>query len=136
MTTTGHSAPAAFTSHDFAARMSRVVSSAMEKGLAGVIVTPGPDLIWLLGYRPTAITERLTMLVLSPHTEPTLLVPVLERGDAEAAEGAGSVSLVAWEDGTDPYEVAGAFPRPDGEFGILVWCSSASRNAGWASRSR
>jgi hypothetical protein len=35
MTTTGHSAPAAFTSHDFAARMSRVVSSAMEKGLAG-----------------------------------------------------------------------------------------------------
>ena len=39
--------------------------SAVEKGLAGVIVTPGPDVIWLLGYRPTAITERLTMLVLA-----------------------------------------------------------------------
>ena len=117
MTTTSPSVPAAFTHDDFAARMSRVVNSAVEKGLAGVIVTPGPDLLWLLGYRPTAITERLTMLVLSPNNEPTLLVPVLER--PEAAEGVGSsVSLVAWKDGTDPYEVASALLRPDGEFGI------------------
>lgn len=63
------------------------------------------------------------MLVLSPDDEPTLLLPVLERPDAEAAEGAGSVSLVDWEDGTDPYEVAGPLLRPDGEFGISdsVW---------------
>ena len=94
------------------------MSSAAEKGLAGVIVTPGPDLVWLTGYRPTAITERLTMLVLSSDREPTLLVPILERPDAEAAEGAGSVSLVDWEDGTDPYEVAEPLLRPDGEFGI------------------
>ena len=98
--------------------MSRVASSAAEKGLAGVIVTPGPDLVWLIGYRPTAITERLTMLVLSPDKEPTLVVPILERPDAEAAEGAGSVTLVDWEDGTDPYEVAAPILRPDGEFGI------------------
>ena len=110
--------PPAFTNDDFAARMSRVVSAAVDKGLGGVIVTPGPDLTWLTGYRPTAITERLTMLVLLPETEPTLLVPVLERPDAEAAEGAGSVSLVDWEDGTDPYEVATPLLRADGEFGI------------------
>jgi len=110
--------PPAFTNDDFAARMSRVVSAAVDKGLGGVIVTPGPDLTWLTGYRPTAITERLTMLVLLPDTEPTLLVPVLERPDAEAAEGADNVSLVDWEDGTDPYEVAILLLRPDGEFGI------------------
>ena len=40
----------------------------VEKGLAGVIVTPGPDLVWLTGYQPTAITERLTMLVLFPDS--------------------------------------------------------------------
>src|SRR5215204_916840 len=101
MTMTSPSVPAAFTSDDCAARMSRVVSSAAEEGLAGVIVTPGPDLIWLLGYRPTAITERLTMLVLSADREPSLLVPVLERPDAEAAEGVGCVSLIDWADGTD-----------------------------------
>jgi Xaa-Pro aminopeptidase len=118
MTVTDSAAPPAFTNDDFAARMRRVVSAAVEKELAGVIVTPGPDLVWLTGYQPTAITERLSMLVLSSDTEPTLLVPILERPDAEAAEGAGSVSLVDWEDGTDPYEVAGPLLRPDGEFGI------------------
>src|SRR4249920_1709543 len=110
--------PPPFTNEDFAARMRRVVSSAVDKGFAGVIVTPGPDLVWLTGYQPTAITERLTMLVLSPDNEPTLLVPILERPDAEAAEGVGSVSLIDWPDGTDPYEVASPLLRPDGEFGI------------------
>jgi Xaa-Pro aminopeptidase len=118
MTTIDPPVPPPFTGKDFAARMRRVVESAVEKGLAGVIVTPGPDLVWLTGYQPTAITERLTMLVLSPDDEPTLLLPVLERPDAEAAEGAGSVSLVDWEDGTDAYEVTGPLLRPDGEFGI------------------
>jgi Xaa-Pro aminopeptidase len=118
MTTTNPPEPPAFTDKDFAARMSRVVSAAVAKGLAGVIVTPGPDLVWLTGYRPTAITERLTLLVLTPDNQPTLLVPVLERPDAEAAEGAGSVSLVDWKDGTDPYDVAGPLLRPKGEFGI------------------
>jgi Xaa-Pro aminopeptidase len=118
MTVTSSPMPPAFTNDDFAARMRRVVSAAAENDLAGVIVTPGPDLVWLIGYRPTAITERLTMLVLSPDNDPTLLVPILERPDAEAAEGAGSVSLVDWEDGTDPYEVAGPLLRPDGAFGI------------------
>lgn len=118
MTTTNPPGPPRFTNEDFAARMRRVVSSAAEKGLAGVIVTPGPDLVWLTGYQPTAITERLTMLVLSTDNEPTLLVPILERPDVEAAEGAGSVSLVDWSDGTDPYEIASPLLRSDAEFGI------------------
>ena len=50
-----------------------MVKSGVERGLAGVIVTPGPDLVWLTGYHPTAITERLTLLVLSPDNQPTLL---------------------------------------------------------------
>jgi Xaa-Pro aminopeptidase len=118
MTTANPPEPPPFTNEDFGARMRRVVSSAVDKGLAGVIVTPGPDLVWLTGYQPTAITERLTMLVLSSDNEPTLLVPILERADAEAVDGAGSVSLVDWADGTDPYEAASPLLRPDGEFGI------------------
>ena len=74
----------------------------------------GPDLVWLTGYRPTAITERLTLLVLRPDREPTLLVPVLERPDAEAAVGAPGLSIVDWADGADPYAVAAALLRPDG----------------------
>ena len=118
MTTANPPEPPPFTNEDFAARMRRVVSSAVDKGLAGVIVTPGPDLVWLTGYQPSAITERLTMLVLSSDNEPTLLVPILERADAEAADGARSVFLIDWADGTDPYGVASPLMRSDGEFGI------------------
>jgi Creatinase/Prolidase N-terminal domain len=87
-----------FTTDDYLARARRVVEVASEKGLAGVLVTPGPDLVWLTGSRPTAITERLTVLVLSPDQEPTLLVPTLERPVAAAAEGARG----GWRSATGP----------------------------------
>ena len=53
-------APREFTADDYASRMARVVDQALEAGLDGVVVAPGPDLVWLTGYQPTAITERLT----------------------------------------------------------------------------
>ena len=86
--------PAPFTSEDYAARMARAADTARAAGLAGVLVAPGPDLVWLTGYRPTAITERLTLLVLTPDREPTLVVPALERPDAEAAAGAPALSIL------------------------------------------
>ena len=66
MTTSERTPPAPFTSEDYAARMRRVVADAADAGLDGLLVTPGPDLVWLTGYQPTAITERLTVLVLRP----------------------------------------------------------------------
>ena len=82
MTSIAQPSPVPFTPEDYGARMARVTEEARQAGLDGIIVTPGPDLVWLTGYRPTAITERLTMLVLSPQQGPTLLVPALERPDA------------------------------------------------------
>ncbi|MFD6064868.1 M24 family metallopeptidase [Rhodococcus wratislaviensis] len=110
--------PTPFTGDDYAARMVRVVHDAVAVGLDGVLVTPGPDLVWLAGYRPTAITERLTILVLCPDRQPAMVVPALERPDAESAEGTAAVSLVEWADGTDPYQVAGALLDPAGRYGI------------------
>lgn len=107
-----------FTRDDYAARMARVVADGRAAGLDGVLVTPGPDLVWLTGYRPTALTERLTMLFLTDEREPTLLVPTLERPDAERAQGTAATALVDWADGADPYAAAGALLRPDGRFGI------------------
>ncbi len=62
--------PAPFTAHDFAARIARPASSAERAGLAGVLVAPGPDLLYLTGYAPVAITERITMLVVAPRANP------------------------------------------------------------------
>lgn len=98
--------PTPFAADDYADRMARAAAAASSAGLDGIVVTPGPDLVWLTGYDPTAVTERLTMLVLTPGTGPTLLVPTLERGDAAAADGASALALRTWTDGTDPYEAA------------------------------
>ncbi|MDX3574091.1 aminopeptidase P family protein [Streptomyces sp. ID05-47C] len=115
--TTGRPAWAA-TPDDYAERMARAAREAVAAGLSGVLVTPGPDLFWLCGYRPTAITERLTLLVLTPETEPHLLVPALERPDAEAAPGAGAVRVTDWSDGQDPYAAAAGLLRPHGRYGV------------------
>ena len=107
--TTG-AAPVPFTVEDYTHRMSRVVDEVLEVGLDGVVVSPGPDLKWLTGYQPTAITERLTMLVLAPGVRPTLLVPLLERPDAEAAAGAAGGALVTG--GAEAADGAGAAYEP------------------------
>ncbi|MGV9449927.1 aminopeptidase P family protein [Streptomyces sp. NPDC003635] len=111
-------APGAFTEQDHAERMERATRDAIAAGLAGLLVTPGPDLTWLCGYRPTAITERLTLLVLTPESEPRMLVPALERPDAEAAPGAGALRLSDWRDGQDPYAAAAGLLRPHGRYGV------------------
>ncbi|MFC7496379.1 MULTISPECIES: aminopeptidase P family protein [unclassified Nocardioides] len=107
-----------FTRDDYAHRMERVVADARAAGLDGVLVTPGPDLVWLTGYQPTAITERLTMLFLTGDRAPTLLVPVLERPDAEGAEGAAATTITDWTDGADPYAAASVLLRPGGRYGV------------------
>jgi Xaa-Pro aminopeptidase len=110
--------PAPFTEQDYAARMHRAAREAAVVGLSGLLVTPGPDMVWMCGYRPPAVTERLTLLVLSADSEPYLLVPTLERGDAEAAPGAGAVRITEWQDGQDPYAAAAGLLRAHGRYGV------------------
>jgi Xaa-Pro aminopeptidase len=110
--------PAPFTTSDYTARMTRVVEDALRAELDGIVVGPGPDLVWLTGYHPTAITERLTALILLPGQPPTLVVPALERPDAEGALGAPSLRIVDWADGSDPYLLAATHLPPEGRLGI------------------
>ncbi|MFI9773319.1 M24 family metallopeptidase [Streptomyces sp. NPDC051956] len=110
--------PAPFTADDYKARMERAARSAADAGLAGVLVAPGPDMVWLTGYSPTADTERLTMLVLAPGQDPVLVVPTLEAPDAAKAVGADALTLRDWTDGKDPYEVTAPLLDASGRFGI------------------
>lgn len=110
--------PTPFTRADYAARMARAAADARAAGLDGVLVTPGPDLVWLTGYRPTAITERLTLLLLTVDREPVLLVPTLERPDAERAEGVAATTVLDWTDGADPFAVAGGLLRRGARYGV------------------
>ncbi|MFD5536942.1 aminopeptidase P family protein [Streptomyces sp. NPDC127079] len=112
------SKPAPFTADDYRARMTRAAHTAADAGLAGLLIAPGPDMVWLTGYTPTAVTERLTLLVLTPGREPVLVVPTLEAPDAEKAEGAPALTLRDWADGKDPYAVTADLLGTTGRFGI------------------
>ncbi|MFF1376247.1 M24 family metallopeptidase [Streptomyces sp. NPDC058308] len=111
-------APAPFTADDYKARMERAAATAAEAGLAGVLVAPGPDLVWLTGYRPTAVTERLTVLVLAAGQDPVLVVPTLEAPDAAHAAGAPALTLRDWTDGKDPYAVTAPLLDGSGRFAV------------------
>ncbi|WP_221321191.1 aminopeptidase P family protein [Actinoplanes sp. L3-i22] len=94
--------------------MERAVAQAAGAGLTGLLVTPGPDLTYFTGYRPTAITERITMLVLDADHDPHLILPVLERGDAAGVP----VAITDWADGSDPYPAAARLLDPAGRYAI------------------
>jgi Xaa-Pro aminopeptidase len=96
--------PARFTAEDFGRRMDRAAEQAGAAGLTGLLVAPGPDLVYLAGYAPVAITERLTLLALQKGRQPAMILPSLERPDAESAPSGGAIALIDWVDGTDPFE--------------------------------
>ena len=112
------STPAPFTADDYRARMGRAARAAEDAGLAGLLVAPGPDLVWLTGYAPTAVTERLTLLVLAAGQDPVLVVPALEAPDAAHAAGAPALTLRDWTDGKDPYAATAALLDGSGRFGV------------------
>jgi D-alanyl-D-alanine dipeptidase len=109
---------APFTVEDFARRMERAAKQAADAGLTGVLVTPGPDLLYFTGYAPVAITERITMLVLKASSRAAMIVPNLERPDAEDASGTTALSLSDWEDGSDPYAAAAELLETSGRYAI------------------
>ncbi|QLJ04253.1 aminopeptidase P family protein [Streptomyces sp. NEAU-sy36] len=107
-----------FSAADHRARMERATRAAADAGLAGLLVAPGPDLVWLTGYTPTAITERLTLLVLAPGQDPVLVVPTLEAPDAEHSAAGEVLTLRDWTDGKDPYAVTADLLDGRGRYGI------------------
>ncbi|MFJ4713961.1 aminopeptidase P family protein [Streptomyces sp. NPDC088785] len=110
--------PAPFTAADYQARMDRAAQSAADAGLAGLLVAPGPDMVWLTGYHVPADTERLTLLVLAAGQRPTLVVPTLEAPDAAKAAGADAMTLRDWTDGKNPYAVTAPLLDGSGRFGV------------------
>src|SRR4051794_29775432 len=102
------------TTTEFARRMEHAAAQVAEAGLSALLVTPGADLAYLTGHSPM-ITERLTLLVLPAAGSPAMVVPRLERGDAETASG---VAITDWRDGQDPYAAAAALLEADGRYAI------------------
>ncbi|MET4136843.1 aminopeptidase P family N-terminal domain-containing protein [Pseudarthrobacter sp. PvP090] len=72
-------------------------------------------LLYLTGYAPVAITERITMLVITVDAEPAMIVPRLERPAAEAAAGASILRITDW---TDPYTESATLMAGTGRYAV------------------
>ena len=105
-----HGQQARFGTDVYAGRMRAAAAAAADAGLAGLVITPGYDLRYLIGSRAQTF-ERLTALVLPASGEPTVVVPCMELAALrESAVTELGVTVRDWVDGEDPYRlVADAF---------------------------
>jgi Xaa-Pro aminopeptidase len=93
-----------------AERLGLVREAVGAAGLDAVLLTPGPDLRYAIGYDARQL-ERLTCLAVPARGEPALFVPRLELAAAQASPaGTGSLGLemIPWEETADPFALVAA----------------------------
>jgi Xaa-Pro aminopeptidase len=89
-------------------RVAAATAATAKAGLAGLVITPGYDLRYLIGSRAQTF-ERLTALVLPVAGEPTIVVPRLELASLKQSAVADlGVRVRDWVDGDDPYALVAA----------------------------
>lgn len=99
----------------YARRLAAAAAGAADAGLAGLVITPGYDLRYLIGSDAQTF-ERLTALVIPAAGLPAVVVPRLELASLrESAVAELGLSVRDWVDGDDPYQlVASALGGPGG----------------------
>jgi Xaa-Pro aminopeptidase len=86
-------------------RIAAARAATAKAGLAGLVITPGYDLRYLLGSRAQTF-ERLTALVLPVSGEPAVVVPRLELASLRQSAVADlGLTVRDWVDGDDPYQL-------------------------------
>jgi Xaa-Pro aminopeptidase len=101
-------------SGDFGGRVAGVAAQARSAGIDAVLVTPGPDLRYLIGYDAIPL-ERLTCLIVPAEGTPILVVPRLEQLAAEASPAATlDIDIRTWTETDDPYALVATTIPGDG----------------------
>jgi Xaa-Pro aminopeptidase len=89
-------------------RLAAATAATAKAGLAGLVITPGYDLRYLLGSRAQTF-ERLTALVLPVAGDPTVVLPRLELASLkQSAVTDLGLTVRDWVDGDDPYQLVAA----------------------------
>jgi D-alanyl-D-alanine dipeptidase len=89
-------------------RLGAAAGLAARAGLAGLVITPGYDLRYLIGSRAQTF-ERLTALVVPAVGDPAVVLPRMELATLkESAAVELGVDVRDWVDGDDPYRLVSA----------------------------
>lgn len=103
---------ARFASEIYASRLTRAADYASHAGLAALLITPGPDLQYLVGSRASSFERLICLVVPADGTTPTVVVPRLELAALKDSAVADlGLTISDWVDGVSPYDiVASALP--------------------------
>ena len=107
-------------------RLEAARDAARSAGVDALLVTPGPDLFYLTGYRAIAL-ERLTCLVVPADGDPVLVAPRLEVPAAQASPLGGlGVPIRGWAETDDPYALVGTLVPDAGTVAVADSMTAAA----------
>ncbi|AYJ49741.1 M24 family metallopeptidase [Rhodococcus sp. P1Y] len=103
---------ARFSSQIYASRLAKAAEYAGEAGVAALLITPGPDLQYLVGSKASSFERLICLVVPADGTTPSVVVPRLELAAlADSAVDELGLTVADWVDGVSPYDiVAKALP--------------------------
>lgn len=110
-------------------RVARAARLAADAGWDALLITPGPDLRYLVGYDAVPL-ERLTCLVVPASGDPVLVAPLLERPAAAASPvGAAGIDIRTWGETDDPYRLVADLVPDTRQVGVddHMWAVKALR---------
>ncbi|MFJ4654886.1 M24 family metallopeptidase [Nocardia sp. NPDC088792] len=95
-----------FPAQVYGTRLERAAELARNAHLDALLITPGPDLRFLLGSGAQSF-ERLTCLVIPASGEtPSVVIPKMELAQLkDSATGELGLQVLDWVDGVDPYRI-------------------------------
>ena len=91
-------------------RLRDAARAAADAGIDALLITPGADLRYLVGYDAKPL-ERLTCLLVPARGEPVLVVPRREHAAAEASGAGTVVKIVTHEETGDAFALAAGLLR-------------------------
>ncbi|WP_194824850.1 Xaa-Pro peptidase family protein [Nocardia sp. XZ_19_231] len=97
---------ARFAAKVYGQRLERAVELMRAAHLDALLITPGPDLRYLIGSAAESF-ERLTCLVIpADGSTPSVVIPKLELASlGDSAAGELGLRVLDWVDGVDPYQL-------------------------------
>jgi Xaa-Pro aminopeptidase len=99
-------------------RLQLAAKAADQAGLSALLLTPGPDLRYVIGYDAPQL-ERLTCLAVPAGGDPFLVVPRLELPAAQASPAGGfGLEIIPWDELDDPYQLVAARLGPAESVGL------------------
>jgi Xaa-Pro aminopeptidase len=100
-------------------RLTAARDATAAAGLSALLITPGADLRYLVGYDALPL-ERLTCLVLRAAADPVLVVPELEAPAAAASPvGPLGVQVRSWPETADPVALVADLVAAGGHAGAV-----------------